>query len=70
MVMLYTMLFCPMTMVISRDLGQFGLVYLTKLYGYIKFKFTWVFKKESVNKKFHFFVHQSTDKGNGELKFE
>ncbi|VDL78386.1 unnamed protein product [Nippostrongylus brasiliensis] len=39
LVMLYTMLFCPVTMVISRDLGQFGLVYLTKLYGYVKYRF-------------------------------
>ncbi|VDO21282.1 unnamed protein product [Heligmosomoides polygyrus] len=49
MVMLYTMLFCPMTMVISRDLGQFGLVYLTKLYGYIKFKFTSTFEKSKIS---------------------
>ncbi|VDO22448.1 unnamed protein product [Haemonchus placei] len=48
-VMLYTMLFCPMTMVISRDLGQFGLVYLTKLYGFIKFKFTSAYEKAKVS---------------------
>ncbi|KHJ97137.1 Ion channel [Oesophagostomum dentatum] len=40
LVMLYTFLFCPITMVISRDLGQFGLVYLTKLYGFVKYRFT------------------------------
>ncbi|KAK6033403.1 Ion channel [Ostertagia ostertagi] len=49
MVMIYTMLFCPVTMVISRDLGQFGLVYLTKLYGYVKFKFTSTYEKAKIS---------------------
>uniref|UniRef100_A0A1I7WVE8 Ion_trans_2 domain-containing protein n=1 Tax=Heterorhabditis bacteriophora TaxID=37862 RepID=A0A1I7WVE8_HETBA len=38
--MLYTTLFCPISMVISRDLGQWALVYITRFYGYIKLKFT------------------------------
>ncbi|KAK5982987.1 Ion channel [Trichostrongylus colubriformis] len=49
LVMLYTMLFCPVTMVISRDLGQFGLVYLTKLYGYIKYMFTSTHEKSKIS---------------------
>ncbi|VDM78477.1 unnamed protein product [Strongylus vulgaris] len=48
-VMIYTMLFCPITMVISRDLGQFGLVYLTKLYGLLKFRFTSTTEKAKIH---------------------
>ncbi|KAL6722748.1 hypothetical protein Aduo_017842 [Ancylostoma duodenale] len=48
-VMLYTFLFCPVTMVISRDLGQFGLVYLTKLYGFLKFRFTSTVEKAKIH---------------------
>ncbi|CAJ0608953.1 unnamed protein product [Cylicocyclus nassatus] len=47
-VMIYTMLFCPITMVISRDLGQCGLVYLTKFYGYIKYRFTSTAEKAAI----------------------
>ncbi|ETN70676.1 Ion channel [Necator americanus] len=48
-VILYTLLFCPVTMVISRDLGQFGLVYLTKLYGFIKFRYTSTIEKAKLH---------------------
>ncbi|PIO60709.1 Ion channel, partial [Teladorsagia circumcincta] len=38
--MLYGAIFCPMTWIIIRDLGQLALVYLTTVYARLKLRFT------------------------------
>ncbi|KJH41432.1 Ion channel [Dictyocaulus viviparus] len=42
----YGMLFCPVTWIIVRDIGQLALVYLTTLYARLKLKFSSVTEKQ------------------------